>query len=455
MGGLAALFFLFHTGQAVRLKSRLVNAADAVALSAGHLQARALNVTALHNRALLANEVMLAQMVGISSWTAHAQTHLAQLPWVHPECADAQGTGAGTGALFKYGPSYALMCYLASQGAEMVVGSGLSSLPAQATFWAAQTERYKLAIQQAQRQVFDGSKWQVQQQAWMQAVAHANLPGFPELDVEAVDAAQGWDNFTQWRAGEGRRPLADMARQALAQDPFSQDRRWTARALLPTPECFPALEFDRFNEVRRRGSTELVGLDEWRAVDTQSFHAWRLHKGKGLLPRCEPEETPTSWGSQAATGPGADNNGETSLTFGESRTDNPQAHALASTNAWSFYSGLPIYRSLSDRALAAKDARLPLTVRLALSAPNLGSGAGSAGVVNAYKPAWAGGQMVALSSVEVYFERPFDDPHNAWGQTVGTPVELPSLFNPFWHARLIDVPSTRTEQQLRQGAQTP
>jgi hypothetical protein len=67
-GGLAALYFLFHTGQAVRHKSQLVNAADAVALSAGHLQARALNVAALHNRALLANEVLIAQMVGIASW---------------------------------------------------------------------------------------------------------------------------------------------------------------------------------------------------------------------------------------------------------------------------------------------------------------------------------------------------------------------------------------------------
>ena len=167
-GGLAALFFLFHTGQAVRQKSRLVNTADAVALSAGHLQARALNVAALHNRALLANEVLIAQMVGVSSWAAHAQTHLAQVPLVHPECADAQGAGAGTGALFKYGPAYAVMCYLSTLGGGTALSGGLAALPAQAAFWAAQAEQHKLAIRQAQAQLFSDSAWRAQRQNLMQ-----------------------------------------------------------------------------------------------------------------------------------------------------------------------------------------------------------------------------------------------------------------------------------------------
>ena len=454
-GGLAALFFLFHTGQAVRLKSRLVNAANAVALSAGHLQARALNAAALHNRALLANEVLIAQMVGVSSWAAHAQVHLAQVPQVHPECSDSQGAGAGTGALFKYGPAYALMCYLSTQGGGAALAGGLTSLPAQAAYWAAQAERYKAAIRQAQAQLFDPQAWPGQRQALMQAVAAANLPGQPMPEVEAVASADPWQGFTQWRQGEARAPMAQMARDALAQDGFSRERRWTARALLPTPECFPALAFDRYNEVRRRGSTELVGLDEWRAVDTESFHAWRLHKGKNLLPSCDPEETPTGWGSQAATSPLA---GRTHTTndFGGSATDNPVAHGQATTASWSFYSGLPVYRSLADTAWAEGDARLALTVRVALPQPQVGGAMSEgSGVVNAYTPQWAAGQMAAMSSVEVYFQRPFDHPDNAWGQARGMPTERPNLFNPFWHARLIEAPEHRQPLQLRQGAQTP
>ena len=43
MGGLAALFFLFNTGQLTREKTKLVNTADAVAYSAGVMNPRALS----------------------------------------------------------------------------------------------------------------------------------------------------------------------------------------------------------------------------------------------------------------------------------------------------------------------------------------------------------------------------------------------------------------------------
>ena len=57
MGSAAALFFLFNTGQLVREKNQLVNTADAVAYSAGVLQAKSLNYLAYTNRSFVANEV--------------------------------------------------------------------------------------------------------------------------------------------------------------------------------------------------------------------------------------------------------------------------------------------------------------------------------------------------------------------------------------------------------------
>lgn len=441
-GGLAALFFLFHTGQAVQHKTQLVNAADAVALSAGHLQARALNVAALHNRALLANEVVIAQMVGVASWSGYAGTHAEQVPVVHPECQDPDPAGAGTGALFKYGPAYALMCYLTVQAGGMAWASGASTLSQRAALWAADAERYKLAIQQAQAQLFAPAAWNEARSTLMHTVARANLPRQPHLRVDAIEdhgTHRHWQGHTHWRAGDAREPLATLARQAVAEDAFSRSRRWTARALLPTPECYPALDFDRYNEVRRRGSTELIGLDEWRAADTESFHSWRLHKGKNLLPTCRPDESPTGWGSQAAQRPGA-STPSPGPDFAGSATDNPVAHGMASTQTWAFYTGIPVYRSLSDAALADADSRLPLTVRVALSPPVLPMPAtDSASRLNAYPVQWAQNEMAALSSVEVFFERPFDHPHNLWGLRQGSPQERPSLFNPFWHARLVPV----------------
>ncbi len=71
IGGLAALFFLFNTGQLTREKTRLVNTADAVAYSAAVMNARGLNFAAYTNRAMIANSVAVAQLVSLASWVQY------------------------------------------------------------------------------------------------------------------------------------------------------------------------------------------------------------------------------------------------------------------------------------------------------------------------------------------------------------------------------------------------
>lgn len=63
------LLALFNTGQAVTKKVQLVNAADAAAYSAAVEQARAYNLVAYMNRAEVANEVAVAQLVTLYSMT--------------------------------------------------------------------------------------------------------------------------------------------------------------------------------------------------------------------------------------------------------------------------------------------------------------------------------------------------------------------------------------------------
>jgi len=63
------LIMLFNTGQAVTKKVELVNAADAAAYSAAVQQARAYNLVAYMNRAEVANEVAVAQIVTLYSMT--------------------------------------------------------------------------------------------------------------------------------------------------------------------------------------------------------------------------------------------------------------------------------------------------------------------------------------------------------------------------------------------------
>ena len=62
------LFFQFSAGQATAAKLRIVNATDAAAYSAGLWRARAMNYYAYANRAIIANEVAIAQAATMVSY---------------------------------------------------------------------------------------------------------------------------------------------------------------------------------------------------------------------------------------------------------------------------------------------------------------------------------------------------------------------------------------------------
>lgn len=75
MAGVAALYFLFNVGQLTQEKTKLVNTSDAVAYSAGVMHARAMNYMAYTNRAMVADEVTIAQAVSLASWGKYLEEH--------------------------------------------------------------------------------------------------------------------------------------------------------------------------------------------------------------------------------------------------------------------------------------------------------------------------------------------------------------------------------------------
>jgi hypothetical protein len=117
---LAALFFLFNTGQITQEKNKLVDTTDAVAYAAGILHARTLNFDAYSNRALVANEVLIAQMVSLSSWSKYASKHIDEIPNVdsfylceHNPYGVYYNYYAGGGFYYMgptTGPEYAVYC---------------------------------------------------------------------------------------------------------------------------------------------------------------------------------------------------------------------------------------------------------------------------------------------------------------------------------------------------------
>ncbi len=68
---LASGFALFKAGKLTSNKMQLQNAADAAAFSMSTVEARDLNFASYMNRAIVANEVAIGQLVGLASWAYH------------------------------------------------------------------------------------------------------------------------------------------------------------------------------------------------------------------------------------------------------------------------------------------------------------------------------------------------------------------------------------------------
>ncbi len=66
---LVCTIFLYQSGHLTSEKMQLQNAADAAAFGALTLEARSLNFAAYTNRAMIANEVAVGQLIGLLSWT--------------------------------------------------------------------------------------------------------------------------------------------------------------------------------------------------------------------------------------------------------------------------------------------------------------------------------------------------------------------------------------------------
>ena len=75
--GCLGLFFMFSTGRIAASRQRLDNAADAAAYSAALWRARVMNFHAYSNRAIVAEEVAIAQAVTLVSWARYFETFAA------------------------------------------------------------------------------------------------------------------------------------------------------------------------------------------------------------------------------------------------------------------------------------------------------------------------------------------------------------------------------------------
>lgn len=416
----AAVFYLMvNAGQTVSEKIRTTNAADAAAYSAGVVEARALNYDAYLNRAIVANEIAIAQMVSLGSWvnyfaTASDNYHdaagdVAFFLHPNPQVLVVDGVFGGTEFVTHYFGT------TAQEYADYIVNYGIGAIitvldaAVQTLALSQQAVHLNLAAGVRQRQVADD-------------VVKAMDPN---LHAEVVVVSHGFDGFTKTWSGDDRARLKDVTLRS--RDPFSRERNWTI-------DSFDIPLVRRNGALKKRGGTELIGFDEWRAVDTLELHGERFGCGRFGLSWCSDVRKPVGWGAVYVS---ADGNDAGHGHHGNAYNENPTTAGRADENIVSPYlamfSGLPGVREIGD-VDPAHEAVTGVTVLVTKAqADTLTSGnaaqAKPSGDLALFSDHPAGGKLAALARAQVFFDR--IAARGDGKQEVG------SLYNPYWRVRLV------------------
>jgi hypothetical protein len=379
-----AFVAVFDTGQIMVAKLRLANATDAAAYSMAVWDARSLNFSAAMNRAVIANEAALAQSVSLRSWSAYMNRTLSNvgavtrwLPYLN----------AATEVLRRFWQGFDRGLQPSLGVAESLFSTAIPLLAGAQDIMLQSSEAGALSI--------------------LRETLAANDPmaeitaGGQALLLHGMGQARG---FTAGYAGPRRARQRAVVLNSI--DGFVRQRNVRLSPLVVAP----VVRFEK------RGGTELLGFEQWRAVDALSLHA-----RSGLLLGRWRERTPVGWGA-AANGRPSPMRG----SFGAAARINPRAtrFALASLRELRSYRGLADLSDLSAPALQ-QDARRRWVIRTARRVDTLATARTAMGI--AQQPATAE-RLFAMSAAEVRFERRIA---RADGRT-----ERGSLYNPYWRARL-------------------
>jgi hypothetical protein len=395
---IAAFALVLSTGQMVNDKMRLVNAADAAAYSAAQWQARSLNYQAYLNRAIVANEVAIAQLVSLRSWSKYvlsATSNSARVAqWIPPLTAPVRALARGWQAV----------------DASLQATSPL--LEASLSAWNVDvlSNAEALAHQQAAITAAD----------LVAEVARANEPRAQVTQatrlLQVRNAASWQDRFTdRYRRGGGDlRRFVDLLMDS--RDEFTRSRNWS-------------LSLPPVVKVAKRGGTDLLAENSWRGLDTLSVHVDLL---------LDTVEVPLGWGAAEQQRRSVGERGE----HGGSLRTNPSASRRASRvlRPATRYRGVPEIRDvITPQRRDERTLRYAVALRLpqediATADRLLREGlTGLDGVRYPLTPTMPDHGLQALAAAEIFFQRPV-------GRSDGR-REYPSLFNPYWQARLVDVSS--------------
>ncbi|HET9643643.1 MAG TPA: apolipoprotein N-acyltransferase, partial [Burkholderiaceae bacterium] len=427
----AFFYLMVNSGQAVTEKIRVTNAADAAAYSAAIVEARALNYDAYLNRAMVAGEISIAQMLSFASWV----TYFAN-------------------ASDNFHTSIEDINFFLQPDARVLYLDGIFGSVDFASRYLGTTARdYSDHFVQDIGGVITITDGAIREMSRAQTAVHLELAqGYrqqqvadqvvkaidPSLSAEVLAASHTFAGFTKTYAKDGdngdeRGRFADVTTRS--RDPFTRERNWTI-------DSNDILLLRKDGALKKRGGTELIGYDEWRAVDTLELHGQRFGCGRFGLDWCDDVRTPIGWGAMEVDAGGGD---AARGYHGNAYGDNPTTAQKAEEGmnnvdrptplAYRF-SGIPDIRELADLGVTEKTPKPSTSITILVTksqSDTLTSGnaanARAGGRLSVFGDRPAGGIITALSRAEVFFDR-------IAARSDGRD-EIGSLYNPYWRVRLI------------------
>jgi len=405
---IGVLLVSFNSGQVTNAKMRAMNAADAAAYSGAVWQARSLNFQAYMNRAMVVNEVTIAQSVSLRSWIDYLARFVSNvsmiskpIPWV----------GAALTAV--------------SKGLDAVDKSVQTLMP--------RFEQAARAASFAEHELqtafnFDGPLGAVDIAVDVAKKNGAEVsPGGYALF--AVNAKQ-WGAFTETysqnkrpanTSGDGRKRFRTVT--VDSRDGFSENRKW---------------DFDFVvGKLDKQGGTDLVNYDAWKGLDSAATCTRIPFFG------CRPW-VPVGWGGAQAHSTATRVNGIGIHGTGDwNRADGRVARNSANTSAQAVRlpARFPDYRDLQVLDLAkTAEQKISFAVEVVVPEKKIATARSSGGARAAlvdgtaieHDPQYSGADsgVFGLAEACVSFERPYNAPRADKG------IERPSLFNPYWRASL-------------------
>lgn len=413
-----AWLLMLQVGAWVHNKSSLHRATDAAAYSAALIYARNLNLHAYLNRAQLAHQVAQLHLFSLAS-AERFRSRLARQASIRNPPASLLG--------FRFGMHYA-GAYLFARGGGQSDASMRNALHKAFE----QHEQLIHASLQHIRQSRMNTRSEIDRVLSDTLVMNLGKSGSDNrgetLDALGVRYRILRDDTVNFVVS---RPTTehdwfDMVRAARARYRYLDDRRVVARSFNGINMRCPWMQ----HQLRRRGSLKITREGIWEGEETQSFHNIRFNRYIG----CYYREYPMGWAKLATNSQG------------------PSAFGLADESMQSF-KNKPFWKWASERAWTGWNlfggTRNPLAKRWAEQAPIVWRAKQNAQYSRLNAKVLTGSAVISLqvdqnwrdfprlgsvAAAETYFLHPVPSRR--------LPA-APSLFQPFWYARLVPVPSAQ------------